>query len=99
MHSFGGSVHAVASLKHAIIDLRLGVRHRASFTYAETLAGMSQHGTEVATGQRFEFGKNWAWFLENLNEKQIDEAVQSLRAMLETDSLAGKKLPRHRLRQ
>lgn len=51
---------------------------------------MSQHATEVATGQRFEFGKNWAWFLEKLNERQIDEAVQSLRDMLETDSLVGK---------
>jgi 2-polyprenyl-6-hydroxyphenyl methylase/3-demethylubiquinone-9 3-methyltransferase len=51
---------------------------------------MSQHATEVATGQRFEFGKNWAWFLETLNDQKIDEAVRSLRDMLETDSLAGK---------
>jgi 2-polyprenyl-6-hydroxyphenyl methylase/3-demethylubiquinone-9 3-methyltransferase len=51
---------------------------------------MSQHATEVATGQRFEFGKNWAWFLETLNDEKIDEAVRSLRDMLETDSLAGK---------
>ena len=49
---------------------------------------MSQHATEVAAGQRFEFGKNWAWFLETLNDQKIDEAVHSLRDMLESDSLA-----------
>ena len=51
---------------------------------------MSQHATEVAAGQRFEFGKNWAWFLETLNNSKIDDAVRSLRGMLETDSLAGR---------
>jgi 2-polyprenyl-6-hydroxyphenyl methylase/3-demethylubiquinone-9 3-methyltransferase len=51
---------------------------------------MSQHATEVATGQRFEFGKNWAWFLETLNDEKVDEAVKSLRDMLDTQSLAGK---------
>jgi SAM-dependent methyltransferase len=51
---------------------------------------MSKHATEVATGQRFEFGKNWAWFLETLNYEKIEEAVTSLRDMLGTDSLAGK---------
>jgi len=50
---------------------------------------MSQHATEVASGNRFEFGKNWAWFLETLNDEKIEEAVKSLRDMLETDSLAG----------
>ena len=48
---------------------------------------MSQHATEVATGERFEFGKNWAWFLETLNDEKIQEAVKSLRGMLETDNL------------
>jgi 2-polyprenyl-6-hydroxyphenyl methylase/3-demethylubiquinone-9 3-methyltransferase len=51
---------------------------------------MSQHALEVASGQRFEFGKNWAWFLEKLNEDRIAEAVKSLCQMLETKSLAGK---------
>ena len=53
---------------------------------------MSQHATEVATGNRFEFGKNWAWFLETLNDEKIEEAVKSLRDMLETDSLSGKNV-------
>ena len=51
---------------------------------------MSQHATEVATGERFEFGKNWAWFLETLNDGKINEAVRSLCTMLEVESLAGK---------
>jgi len=50
---------------------------------------MSQHATEVAAGERFEFGKNWAWFLETLNDEKIQEAVKSLRGMLETDNLVG----------
>jgi 2-polyprenyl-6-hydroxyphenyl methylase/3-demethylubiquinone-9 3-methyltransferase len=49
-----------------------------------------QHALEVASGQRFEFGKNWAWFLEKLNEDRIAEAMKSLCEMLETSSLAGK---------
>ena len=61
-----------------------------SFDFAESPAGMSQHATEVATGQRFEFGKNWAWFLETLNDDKIADAVNSLREMLGNDSLAGK---------
>ena len=51
---------------------------------------MSQHALEVAAGQRFEFGKNWAWFLQTLTDKKIDEAVESLKNNLETESLAGK---------
>src|SRR5215469_17162370 len=50
---------------------------------------MDSHATEVAQGQRFEFGKNWAWFLETLNEDKITEAITSLKNYLETDSLAG----------
>ena len=56
----------------------------------ESGSSMSQHATEVATGERFEFGKNWAWFLETLSDEKIEEAVKSLRGMLETQSLAGK---------
>lgn len=51
---------------------------------------MSQHATEVAAGERFEFGKNWAWFLQTLNNEKVDEAVASLENLLETDRLAGK---------
>lgn len=51
---------------------------------------MSQHATEVATGESFEFGENWARFLQTLNDDKIEEAVKSLKINLETESLAGK---------
>lgn len=51
---------------------------------------MSQYAVEVATGGRFEFGKNWTWFLETLNDQKIEEAVRSLQDMLEVNTLAGK---------
>ncbi len=52
---------------------------------------IGQHGREVAAGERFEFGKNWAAFLSVLDEERIETAVQSLREMLECETLAGKR--------
>jgi 2-polyprenyl-3-methyl-5-hydroxy-6-metoxy-1,4-benzoquinol methylase len=49
-----------------------------------------QHQSEVAAGERFEFGRNWAAFLAVLDDERIATAENSLRAMLEVDSLAGK---------
>ncbi len=49
-----------------------------------------QHSSEVAKGERFEFGKNWSQFLELLNEERILKAEQSLREMLEVENLAGR---------
>jgi len=51
---------------------------------------MTQHATEVTQRERFEFGKNWAWFLQTLSDEKIEEAVKSLRDMLEATTLAGK---------
>ncbi len=48
-----------------------------------------QHAREVATGKRFEFGANWARFLELLDDKRIAEAEASLKSMLCTTSLEG----------
>jgi 2-polyprenyl-3-methyl-5-hydroxy-6-metoxy-1,4-benzoquinol methylase len=48
------------------------------------------HAKEVASGDRFEFGKNWARFLADLNEERVSFAVGSLREMLGVASLAGK---------
>ncbi len=39
---------------------------------------------------RFSFGKNWSSFLDTLNEEQIQEAENSLKAMLHLNSLAGR---------
>ena len=48
------------------------------------------HAAEVAGGERFEFGKNWARFLKTLNDGKIQEAERSLQSYLETKTLAGK---------
>lgn len=47
------------------------------------------HRAEVEAGNRFEFGANWARFLDVLDDGRIAVAEQSLRDMLEVDSLAG----------
>src|SRR5450432_3200778 len=51
---------------------------------------MTQHAAEVASGERFEFGKNWAAFLAGMNDARIAAGEQSLREMLQIDSLQGK---------
>ena len=50
---------------------------------------MSSHAKEIASGERFEFGKNWSRFLALLTDQRIATAESSLREMLEVDSLAG----------
>jgi 2-polyprenyl-3-methyl-5-hydroxy-6-metoxy-1,4-benzoquinol methylase len=51
---------------------------------------LKEHRGEVASGLRFEFGKNWASFLKTINEERIVEAKKSLMAMLDTVDLKGK---------
>lgn len=51
---------------------------------------MNEHQSEIDEGRRFEFGANWSRFLNVLNEKRICLAVNSLKQMLEIDSLHGK---------
>lgn len=48
------------------------------------------HDQEVARGDRFSFGDNWARYLKVLDDKRIQKAVDSLRAMLEVSDLRGK---------
>ena len=50
---------------------------------------MIEHAAEVASGNRFTFGDNWAAFLEKLDESRIAAAENSLRQMLEMDDLRG----------
>lgn len=52
---------------------------------------MSDHASEVALGQRFEFGANWARFLEQLDEDRIAAAENSLKSMLEVSDLSEKR--------
>lgn len=47
------------------------------------------HAGEVAAGERFEFGANWARFLTLLNDDRISEAEASLRRYLGRESLTG----------
>jgi 2-polyprenyl-3-methyl-5-hydroxy-6-metoxy-1,4-benzoquinol methylase len=48
-----------------------------------------QHAQEVAAGDRFEFGRNWARFLKQLNDRRIAVAEDSLAEYLETRDLRG----------
>jgi 2-polyprenyl-3-methyl-5-hydroxy-6-metoxy-1,4-benzoquinol methylase len=48
---------------------------------------IESHAAEVAQGQRFEFGKNWTWFLTTLTDARIEQAVHSLQEMLGTSDL------------
>ncbi len=53
---------------------------------------MSQeHAVEVASGKRFEFGKNWQRFLQSVDEAKIADAQHSLGQMLGLSSLEGKR--------
>jgi 2-polyprenyl-3-methyl-5-hydroxy-6-metoxy-1,4-benzoquinol methylase len=47
------------------------------------------HASEVATGERFEFGGNWANFLSVLDEDRIKAAERGLQRMLEVERLDG----------
>jgi len=49
-----------------------------------------EHGKEVRDGDRFEFGANWALFLKVLNDDRIRTAEDSLRRLLNVESLSGK---------
>jgi 2-polyprenyl-3-methyl-5-hydroxy-6-metoxy-1,4-benzoquinol methylase len=50
----------------------------------------SQFDTDVSSGQRFEFGKNWSGFLSVLDDERIDVAERSLEDMLGSDAIRGK---------
>ncbi|WP_181071026.1 class I SAM-dependent methyltransferase [Candidatus Manganitrophus noduliformans] len=49
------------------------------------------HPTEIALGERFEFGENWSRFLAVLDEARIEEAERSLKRMLGLERLSGKR--------
>jgi SAM-dependent methyltransferase len=52
--------------------------------------GALEHGAQVQSGDRFEFGKNWGRFLTVLDDERIGEAEKSLARMLGVETLAGK---------
>jgi 2-polyprenyl-3-methyl-5-hydroxy-6-metoxy-1,4-benzoquinol methylase len=49
----------------------------------------AEHAQEVASGERFEFGRNWNRFLQTLNDQRIALAEQSLRDSLGVRDLKG----------
>jgi 2-polyprenyl-6-hydroxyphenyl methylase/3-demethylubiquinone-9 3-methyltransferase len=51
---------------------------------------MNAHATEVARGDRFEFGENWARFLRLLSDSRIARAEESLQQMLGVSDLQGR---------
>ncbi|MGB2753479.1 MAG: class I SAM-dependent methyltransferase [Pyrinomonadaceae bacterium] len=61
-----------------------------SATLTKNIEIAEQHGREVADGKRFEFGKNWTAFLAVLDDERIAKAEESLKEMLECDTLEGK---------
>ena len=51
---------------------------------------VTMHDQEVSSGERFEFGSNWASFLRLLNDDRIIQAESSLCEMLEVSDLTGR---------
>ena len=47
--------------------------------------------SEIEQGKRFEFGQNWSQFLAVIDERRIRLAKQSLKQMLEVETLQGKR--------
>lgn len=46
---------------------------------------------DVAAGERFAFGRNWARFLDSIDDRRIDEAERSLQQWLGLPDLKGKR--------
>jgi 2-polyprenyl-3-methyl-5-hydroxy-6-metoxy-1,4-benzoquinol methylase len=70
-------------------DLNRGARLAWQVRMASAIGSFDAHAGEVAAGQRFEFGANWARFLEGVNDERIANAEASLRTYLGRDSLHG----------
>jgi len=50
---------------------------------------MNEYKSEVESGERFQFGKNWQAFLSILDDERIDQAENSIKEYLQIDSLEG----------
>lgn len=61
-------------------------------TAAPSLVSLADsHAAEVANGERFQFGQNWARFLEVLDEDRIAVAQRALQDMLRSPRLDGRR--------
>jgi 2-polyprenyl-6-hydroxyphenyl methylase/3-demethylubiquinone-9 3-methyltransferase len=70
------------------IVLQKNGRYACRFIHGVT--AMTEHLNEIARGERFEFGANWARFLEVLNDERISQAEESLCETLGVVDLQGK---------
>ncbi len=50
----------------------------------------AEHAREVDAGKRFQFGRNWSKFLKSIDEERISQAEESLKQMLDVESLRDK---------
>ncbi len=50
----------------------------------------SSHASEIAAGERFEFGENWRRFLASVSEERITTAIASVQDLLGISTLKGK---------
>jgi 2-polyprenyl-3-methyl-5-hydroxy-6-metoxy-1,4-benzoquinol methylase len=50
---------------------------------------LTSHANQVATGQRFEFGKNWNGFLRTISEDKICRAVVEIQRAFGVDDFSG----------
>ncbi len=55
----------------------------------DDVATAAEFEREIATGERFEFGRNWQRFLRVLNEERIQNAMTSLQSQLGIERLDG----------
>lgn len=55
-----------------------------------SLKASSEYISEIAQGKRFKFGQNWSRFLSVIDAQRITTAEQSLKDMLDVDTLGGK---------
>jgi len=60
-------------------------------THSTPMSSDAQFHDEVRRGERFTFGRNWASFLETLDDSRIAQAEQSLKEMLRVDTLEGRR--------
>lgn len=50
----------------------------------------SKHLNEINSGNRFEFGKNWQGYLDNIDTINLDNATKSLKEMFQIDNMHEK---------
>jgi 2-polyprenyl-6-hydroxyphenyl methylase/3-demethylubiquinone-9 3-methyltransferase len=60
-----------------------------SIAAAPVIGSRDTHAGEIARGERFEFGRNWAAFLSVLDEERIAASERALQSMLQVTRLDG----------